>query len=123
MLFIGKDLGARLHIEMIHIIYEWGFVVIHRCYPFYHEQSTIHRPIAFIAGGLALGILLSLFKNDFGELFRALGLGLIFFLQRSELGKAMPAALLFMLVCTDFVFQNNLQFIAPLFADTSHDDK
>lgn len=61
------------------------------------RQSVFHRPVSFAVGGLVLGLVLSIFRNDFGALLRALGLMLILMLQRykeGESGEREPTATL-----------------------------
>lgn len=56
------------------------------------SASAFHRPGTFALGGLGLGVFLSLLKNDFGDLFRALGLLLIYLLERQrQVGQAYSA--------------------------------
>ena len=56
------------------------------------SASAFHRPAAFALGGLGLGLFLSLLKNDFGDLFRALGLLVIYLLERQrQAGQAYSA--------------------------------
>lgn len=49
-------------------------------------QSVFHKPAPFAAGGAGVGLFLSLLRNDFGDLFRALGLMLIYLLERNRQG-------------------------------------
>jgi hypothetical protein len=51
-----------------------------------HPQSIFHNPAPFAAGGAGIGLFLSLLRNDFGDLFRALGLMLIYLLERNRQG-------------------------------------
>lgn len=51
-----------------------------------HPQSAFHNPGPFAAGGAGVGLFLSLLRNDFGDLFRALGLMLIYLLERNRQG-------------------------------------
>lgn len=49
-------------------------------------QSVFHNPAPIAAGGAGVGLFLSLLRNDFGNLFRALGLMLIYLLERNRQG-------------------------------------
>jgi hypothetical protein len=51
------------------------------------SASTLHRPWTFAAVGLALGLICAFLRNDFGDLFRALGLMLIYVLRRGPAGR------------------------------------
>jgi len=56
------------------------------------SASAIHRPASCALAGLGLGLFLSLLRNDFGDLFRALGLLLIYLVERqASTGTAYPA--------------------------------
>jgi hypothetical protein len=50
-------------------------------------QSIFHKTGSFALGGLVMGVVLSIFRNDFGALLRALGLMLILLVQRNRDGE------------------------------------
>ena len=51
-------------------------------------QAFVHRPTSCAIGGMIIGFLLSFMRNDFGNLFRALGLMLIYLIERNSRGTS-----------------------------------
>ena len=53
-------------------------------------QSVMGQPDTTVFVGFILGLVICQFNNDFGALFRALGLMLILFIRRAVLSKCSP---------------------------------